>query len=74
MVRRIKIEILVFLAILLVLAVVQHPDLLSSPLERFALMQEHQNYTHPFLWSGGVYVVVGFFRVVVAFLLKLRKR
>lgn len=74
--KKILTEILYFIALLLILALMQHPDLLSSPLERAARMAEKGNFIHPFLWTSGVYLVVGLVRLIIkyAFYLKNRKK
>lgn len=74
MMKRIKIELIYFTLILLVLAVVQHSDLLVAPLERASLMAEKGNYLHPFLWSFAVYFVVAILRLIVGYLLRFKKR
>ncbi len=72
MIKKIKIELIYFCVILLILAVLQHSDLLHSPLQRANLMMEKENYFHPLLWTSVVYVVVGFFRLVVILFRKIR--
>lgn len=72
MIKKIKIELIYFCAILLILALLQHSDLLHSPLQRASLMMEKENYLHPLLWSSVVYVVIGFFRLVVKLFRKIR--
>ncbi|MDD3451973.1 MAG: hypothetical protein PHY84_07685 [Sulfurimonas sp.] len=62
------------MALLLILALLQHPDLLSSPLERAARMTEKGNFIHPFLWTSGVYLAVGLVRLVVKYALYLKNR
>lgn len=74
MLRKIKIELMYFMLILLILAVVQHSDLLHSPLERLGLMAEKGNYLHPFLWSFVVYFIVAIARLIVAYLLRFKKK
>lgn len=74
MMKKIKTELLYFMALLLILALMQHPDLLSSPLERINLMAEKGNYIHPFLWTSGVYLVVGLVRLIVKYALYLKNR
>ena len=64
MIKRIRNEILFFLAILVVLAFLMHSDLFTSPLERFSTMSEMGNYLHPFLWTFGVYLFIGVFRLI----------
>jgi len=74
MLKKIKIEFTYFTLILLVLAVLQHSDLLYSPLERVGLMTEKGNFLHPLLWTSVVYVVVSFLRLIVKYLLHLKNR
>jgi len=74
MLKIIKTEIIYFMLILAVLAVLQHSDLLHSPLARMSLMSEKGNYFHPLLWTSAVYLVVGFIRLIVKFLLRLKNR
>jgi hypothetical protein len=74
MLKIIKTEIIYFVLILAVLAVLQHSDLLHSPLERMSLMSEKGNYFHPLLWTSAVYLVVGLIRLIVKFLLRLKNR
>ena len=58
MIKTLKIELLYFTAILVVLTFLQHPDLLTSPLERLELIIKNENFLHPFLWSFGVYLIL----------------
>ncbi|MBD3824264.1 MAG: hypothetical protein IE916_07125 [Epsilonproteobacteria bacterium] len=74
MIKRIKTEIIYFVGILVVLALIQHPDLLSSPSTRIEQLQLSGDYLHPLLFTSIVYVVVGIFRAIVGFILKLRKK
>ena len=74
MIKKIKIELIYFTVILLVLAVLQHSDLLHSPLERINLMVEQGNYLHPLLWTFAVYAVVGLIRLIVKYMLYLKNR
>ncbi len=67
-------EILYFVIILLILAVVQHQDLLSEPMARFTTMQENGNYLHPFIWTAVVYSIVWIFRLLGRFILKLKNK
>jgi hypothetical protein len=56
------------------LALVQHSDLIFSPLERFAQMQNHGNYLHPFLYAFIVYCVIGLFRGIGIFIIYLKNK
>lgn len=74
MIKKIKIELIYFFVILLILAVLQHSDLLHSPLQRANLMMEKENYLHPLLWASVVYIVVGLFRLIVKYILFIKNR
>jgi len=74
MIKKIKIELIYFIAILLILAIIQHSDLLHSPLGRVSLMSEKGNYFHPFLCTFPIYAIVGLFRLLVNYLLRLKNR
>jgi len=74
MIKKIKIELIYFTVILLVLAVLQHSDLLHSPIERVDAMVEQGNYLHPLLWAFAVYAVVGLIRLIVKYVLYLKNK
>ena len=61
----IKREILIYLVMFFVLALVMHSDLLSDPSSRFQLMNEKENYSHPFLYTFIVYSVLFVIRKIV---------
>ena len=65
----IKKEILFYLLILIVLALIAHSDLLSSPSNRFQMMFEKGNYLHPFFYSFVVYGVLLLIRKMLDFIL-----
>ncbi len=67
-------ELLYFFAILIILALLQHSDLLNSPMTRFEQMQNNGNYLHPFLWSGGVYILFGIFRLAFKVVLYIKNK
>lgn len=74
MIKRLKTELIYFFVILLLLAIIQHSDLLSSPMARVDLMLEKQNYLHPLLWTIPVYAVVLIFRLILKYILFLKNR
>ncbi|MCK9472694.1 MAG: hypothetical protein WCY85_07275 [Sulfurimonas sp.] len=74
MIKRIKIELIYFIIIMLILATIQHSDLLHSPFARTGLMLEKGNYFHPLLWTFPIYAVIGLLRLLVSFLLRLKNR
>jgi uncharacterized membrane protein len=67
----IKKEILIYIVILVVAAIGMHPDLISDPAQRFSQMQSMGNYTHPFIYSFILYLIIGIFRVIIGFIKKL---
>ncbi|MDX9813784.1 MAG: hypothetical protein WC144_00755 [Sulfurimonas sp.] len=71
--KKILKELIVYIAIFIILAPIQHADLLSSPMQRVSMMVEQQNYTHPFIWVFIVYVLVGIFRIFLNYILKFRR-
>ena len=74
MISIIKKELTIYFVILFLLAIVQHSDLLTSPLHRFEDMQSLGNYFHPFLWGGVVYIFILIVRMIIKFILKIFKR
>lgn len=74
MIKMLSKETAYFFAILVVLALLQHPDLLHSPLLRIENFIHNGSYLHPFLWSLGLYLIIGFFRVTLKFLIGLKNR
>lgn len=66
-----KKEIIFYLGILLVLALVAHSDLLSNPSDRFQMMFEKGNYFHPFFYTFVVYSVLFIIRKVLDFIISL---
>ena len=67
----IKKEILIYVVMFFVLALVMHIDLLSDPSSRFQLMNDKENYSHPFLYTFIVYSVLFVIRKIVDFTLGL---
>ena len=67
----IKREVLIYIAMLLLLAIVMHMDLLSDPASRFEIMVEKGNYSHPFLYTFFVYSILYIIRKVLDFIIGL---
>lgn len=65
----IKREILYYLLTLLVLALIMHIDLLSNPSARLELMQQKENYSHPFLYSFIIYFIILIIRKIIDFVI-----
>jgi len=63
----IKKEIFYYLLTLLILALIMHIDLLSDPSSRLQMMQDKENYTHPFLYSFVVYFIILVLRKTIDF-------
>ncbi len=60
-----KKEFVIYLTILLLSALILHPDLLSDPLKRIEMMSERANYYHPIVFSLAIYLIVGLGRLIV---------
>lgn len=70
----IKREILVYLVMLFVLGLVMHSDLLSDPSSRFQMMHEKGNYSHPFLYTFIIYIILLFIRKTLDFITGLFRK
>ena len=69
-----KRELLIYATILLVLILVMHPDMITDPKTRLGLMQQHQNYIHPLLYTFFVYLILFVLRSAVKALVRLFKK
>lgn len=74
MIKLLKKELIIYTALLTMLIVLMHPDLLSDPTARLGLMQEKGNYIHPLLYTFFVYLILYFFRFVIGYIIKLVKK
>lgn len=74
MIKILRTHLIYFFAILLILAILQHSDLLTSPMARVELMAEKENYLHPLLWATPIYVVVIIIRAAVKYAISLKNR
>ena len=74
MIKVLKKEFVIYTALLSVLIFVMHPDMLSEPTVRLALMQVKSNYIHPLLYTFFVYLILYFVRFVFNFILNLIKK
>ena len=70
----IKREVLIYIAMLLVLALVMHNDLVSDPSSRFQIMYEKGNYSHPFLYTFFVYSIIFLIRKTLDLITGLFKK
>ena len=70
MINILKKELTIYTALLTVLILLMHPDLLSDPTARLSLMQTQGNYIHPLLYTFFVYLIIYFFRSVFGFIMK----
>ena len=70
----IKRELLVYLVIFMLLALVSHGDLLSNPLLRFEMMFEKGNYFHPFLYTFVLYSLILIVRKTIDLIMALFER
>ncbi|MEA3373017.1 MAG: hypothetical protein U9Q62_04925 [Campylobacterota bacterium] len=64
-------EVGIYAIMLIALALLMHPDLLSSPSDRLALMKEKGNHTHPVLYSLIIYGVIGVLRLLFGWIKKM---
>jgi len=62
MINLIRKELFIYTALLTTLMLMMHPDLLSEPTVRLALMQDRGNYIHPLLYTLFVYLIIYFLR------------
>jgi hypothetical protein len=67
----IKREIIIYIVMLLLLTIVMHNDLLSSPSSRFEIMYEKGNYSHPFLYTFVIYSILLIIRKILDFIIGL---
>ena len=74
MIKLLTKELTIYTALLTILIVVMHPDLLSNPTERLGLMQEMGNYVHPLLYTFFVYLILFFFRSIFRYVMKFFKK
>ncbi|QFR48522.1 hypothetical protein FJR48_01780 [Sulfurimonas lithotrophica] len=74
MIKILKKELIIYTALLTLLVVLMHPDLLSHPTARLGLMQEKGNYIHPLLYTFFVYLILYFLRFVVRYIVKLVRK
>ncbi len=69
-----KKELLIYVVLLILSALVVHPDLLTDPFKRIETMSERANYYHPIVFSLPIYLVVGLGRLIVMGIKKLTRR
>lgn len=62
-----KKEFYIYLGTLLVLIIIAHSDILSDPLARFSLMEQKENYSHPFVYSVIIYGIILILRKIIDF-------
>jgi len=74
MINKIKIELIYFSILLIILALFMHQDLLTTPLDRFSLMNEKENYLHPITWTFIIYFIIGMFRLIFKYVFYLKNR
>ena len=71
-------EVMIYLTLLIFLAFLMHPDLLSAPSERIELMQNRGNYFHPLYYSLIVYLFILAIRYIarkfIQIILNFKKR
>ncbi len=71
--KRLLKEIIIFTVLLVILAVMQHSDLTSDPAARFETMATMGNYSHPFLWTAVVYLLLAGLRGFMGLIIRTTK-
>jgi len=66
-------ELIYYTITLVVLALLQHQDLLTTPLDRFEKMQSMGNFLHPFIWALVIYLLIASFRWLFGIIMRLKK-
>jgi hypothetical protein len=66
-----KKEFFIYMAMLLILTVLMHSDILMHPASRFQFMIEKENYTHPFLYTAIIYTVFFIIRKILDLIIGL---
>jgi len=74
MLKTLKRELVIYASILVVLILIMHPDMFSDPAARLGLMQQHQNYVHPLLYTLFVYLVLFALRALVSWVISLFRK
>jgi len=69
--QAIKIEVILYIAMLIVLTLVMHFDILRNPSSRFEIMVEKGNYSHPFLYTFIIYSILLIIRKTLDFIIGL---
>ena len=73
MTKILKQELIIFTALLTLLILIMHPDMLSDPTVRLAAMQQKSNYVHPLLYTFFVYLILFFLRAIISLVTKFFK-
>ena len=69
-----KKELLFYLLIVIVSALIIHPDLLTDPGSRLEMMSDRANYYHPLLFGLAIYLSIALLRLIGVGLRKIIKR
>lgn len=64
----------IYALLLVTLALLMHPDLLSDPAARFSLMQGRENYLHPLFYTALIYLIVLMLRGILGIAARLFSR
>lgn len=63
-----KKEFFIYLGTLFVLIIIAHSDMLSDPMARLNLMSQKENFSHPFIYSFAIYIVIFVLRKTIDFI------
>jgi hypothetical protein len=69
-----KKELLIYIVVVILSALVFHSDLFSDPAARLEMMSDRANYYHPLIFGLGIYVLIGLVRLIVIGIGKIIKR
>jgi hypothetical protein len=67
-------ELAIYAGMLLALALLMHPDLLSDPSSRIGLLSERGSYLHPLVYAGVFYLLSGMIRLAIRFIRRIVKK
>jgi hypothetical protein len=70
----VKKELLLYLFIVLLTALIFHPDLFTDPRSRLEMMSDRENYYHPLLFGLVIYLSIALLRLIVVGLKKIMQK
>jgi hypothetical protein len=64
-------EMAIYAIILLTMAFLIHPDLLTDPAQRVEILKDRGNYLHPLVYAGVLYLFTALVRIAVRFIRRI---